>query len=111
MNEMMRYNITIRTGEDYIIDFAYIDDDDVAYDMTGWKVESTLREFAESNDGIDFVGKTDVDGIHLFLSSKTTKEIGYSNGEYDVFITDPDNNKRVKLIVGTAHIVAESTRQ
>ena len=76
--------------------------------MSGWYVDATLREFAESANGIDFICTADVEGVHIRLTPSQTKDIGYSLGEYDVLITDPDNNQRVKLIRGKAKIVPDS---
>ncbi len=104
------YNITINAGEDYYLDFAYTDDNEVPVSMSGWTVESTLREFAQSYDGVDFYCKSDNKGVHLFLSHKQTGLIGYTHGKYDVFVTDPDNNIRVKLVSGEALIIPRSTR-
>ena len=104
------YDITVYAGANYTLDMAYIDDDENPIDMSGWYVEATLREFAECADGIDFFCISDSDGVHIFLTSEQTGELGYSLGEYDVFITDPDNTTRVKLIKGKARIYANGAR-
>lgn len=104
------YNITINSGEDYYIDFSYTDDNETPVSMRGWLVESQLREFAESHDGTDFYCTSDETGVHLFLSHTQTGALGYTHGKYDVFITDPDNNIRVKLVSGEALIMPRSTR-
>lgn len=106
----LKYDLTINAGADYSIDFIYTDDDEVPVDVTGWTVEAQLRPFTEDSTHIDFVCTADTDGFHLALASGTTSEITYTSGVYDVFVTDPDDDYRTKLISGSANISLAVTR-
>jgi hypothetical protein len=110
MNEIILYNITICQGEDYQLDINIEDEEDGPVSMSGWLVEATMREYAESEKGIDFYTISNGSGIHLYLSHKQTADIGYNHGRYDVFVTTPDGADRVKLISGQAEIIQQSTR-
>lgn len=108
-NEIL-YNITVYHGEDYQLDLQLIGDNEEPVSFVGWTVEATLREFPESHDGVDFYSLSNHDGISLMLSKTQTESIGYSQGKYDVFVTDLDRNRRVKLLSGQAEIIHSSTR-
>ena len=109
MNDII-YNITIYQGASYMLDLAYEEDDSTPIDMSGWLVEATVREFAECTDGTDFLCIADASGVHIVLTPAQTKALGYQSGEYDIFITDPDNNVRVKMVSGRANIVPDGAR-
>lgn len=104
------YNITIYKGRNYSLHCKYVDDDDTPVDMSGWLVESTIREFAECNDGVDFYCVSDAEGVHIYLSAVQTEGLGFRSGEYDIFVTDPDNNLRVKLVRGRVNVMPMGTR-
>ena len=110
MNDVLIYNLTIDHGSDYSVHFRFEDDDDTPISLAGWTVEATLREFPECHVGIDFLPIADSEGIHLYLSSTDTENLGYQYGVYDVFITTPDNNCRVQIVTGRTHIRARSAR-
>lgn len=108
-NEIL-YNITIYHGEDYQLDLQLIGDNEEPVSFTGWTVEATLREFPESHDGVEFYTLATRDGISLMLSKTQTERLGYTQGKYDVFVTDQNRNRRVKFIAGKAEIIHSSTR-
>ena len=103
------YDITIKAGRDYAIDFDYTDDDEVSVDMTGWTVEAQIREFAEAINAIAFTGTADQDGIHLTMDADTTAQLRFAKGVYDVFITD-NSGTRSPLIEGHVTVIPEVTR-
>ena len=110
INEQILYNISVEPGADYDIDYIYAEDDETPVDMSGWVIESQLREFPEAKDYFSFSTSADENGIHLHMPYTTTLKIPYTRGYYDVFMTDPDHNTRVKLISGRAFITPRATR-
>lgn len=110
MKKPITFDITIKAGSDYKVDFSYEEDDGTVISVVGWGVEAQLREFPEAFDKHDFVCTADADGFHLTMSHEETAKIGYTRGVYDVFITAPDNSVRDKLISGRAYIIPEVTK-
>ena len=107
--ETLVYDITIKAGVDYSIDFDYTDDDEVSVDVSGWTVESQIREYPEAINHIDFTGTADSTGFHLTMDGDTTSRLHFAMGVYDVFITD-GNGTRAKLIEGHVKVIPEVTR-
>ena len=107
--ETLVYDITIKAGADYSIDFDYTDDDEVSVDVSGWTVESQIREFPEAITYIGFTGTADENGFHLAMDDQTTSRLHFARGVYDVFITD-GNGIRAKLIEGHVTVIPEVTR-
>ena len=110
MNEIPKHDIKIKQGGDYSIDFIYTDDDENPIDLTNWTIFSHIRQTPQSYDYFPFTCSADENGIHLSLSKELTDEITFSKGFYDVFITDPNNEKRTPLIQGEVTIIPRSTR-
>ena len=110
MNEPIEFELTIKAGADYAIDFSYEEDDGATVDVTGWQVESQLRGFPEAFDAHDFESSADSEGFHLRMNHEETSKISFTRGAYDVFITAPDNSVRDKLIYGRARIIPEVSR-
>ncbi len=110
MNKDLIYDLTIKQGEDYSIDFIYAEDDNTPVDLTGWTIESVIREYPEAYDRIDFFCTSDSEGIHLYLGHDSTNLLTYSKGYYDVFITDPDNERRTPFITGRVSIIPRVAR-
>lgn len=110
MTEELIYNLTIKQGEDYSVDFSYTEDDETPVDMTGWGIEAVIRDFPEANDFIPFTCTADETGFHLKMSRDLTNELTYSRGYYDLFITDPDNDNRVPLVSGRVSIIPRTSR-
>ena len=109
MEDTLVYDITIKAGVDYSIDFDYTDDDEVSVDVSGWTVESQIREFPEAITYIGFTGTADEHGFHLTMDSSTTSKLHFATGVYDVFITD-QLGIRAKLIEGHVKVLPEVTR-
>lgn len=103
------YDITIKAGRDYAIDFDYTDDDEVSVDVTGWTVEAQIREYPEAINAIPFVGTADENGYHLTMSAAVTSKLRFERGVYDVFITDGSGTKS-PLIEGHVTVIPEVTR-
>ena len=110
MNNVIEHDIEIDCGADYQMDLEFRNDNDDLISMTGWTVEAQLRDFAQAAEAIDFTCTANSSGITLTLPHTKTSGIGYIRGNYDVFLTDPDNSCRSKLMQGTAVIVPEVTR-
>ena len=108
MNEAIVYDITIQKKGDYHIDFLTEEDDGTPIDVSGYTVESHLREFPESNEYLEFTGIADETGIHLDMAHSDTAKIGYTRGYYDVFVSE--NGNREKFAMGRARIIPEVTR-
>ena len=104
------YDITIKAGADYTIDFTYAEDDETPIDLTGWTAEAQLRETDTAPDAVDFSCSVDSAGVHLELDHDETAALRYAVGCYDVFITDPGGTSRTPLIRGQALIVPGVTR-
>ena len=102
--EVPSFDMTIYAGADYHLDVVYSEDDIHPVDMSGWSVEATLRKFAEHNRGTEFRCSADANGIHLHMTADQTAAQDFIYGVYDVFVTDPDNNLRVKFIEGRAYV-------
>lgn len=109
MRETLIYDITVKAGSDYAIDFDYTDDDETSVDVTGWTVEAQIREYPESSYAVDFTGSADEDGFHLTMDAGTTGLLRFMRGVYDVFITD-GTGIRSKLIEGHVTVIPEVTR-
>ena len=103
------YDITIKAGANYQIDFDYTDDDEVSVDVSGWTAEAQIRQYAESLYAVAFSCSADENGFHLTMDPGQTAKLKFARGVYDVFITD-GNNTRAKLIEGHVTIVPEVTR-
>ena len=110
MREPIIFDITIKAGANYAVDFVYEEDDGTPVSVEGWTAEAQLREFPEARDKHDFVCTADADGFHLTMSHDETSKIGYTRGVYDVFIIAPDSSVRERLIQGRAMIIPEATR-
>ena len=111
MNDKVpNYDITIRAGGDYAIDFSYERDDGGVISMSGWTVKAQLRDFPQEYYAYDFTCSADSSGIHLTMGHAVTSKISFSQGCYDVFITAPDQSVRDKLIKGMAEIIPEVSR-
>lgn len=102
-------DLTVRAGSEYVVDIDYTDDDEVSIDMTGWTVESQIREFVESIHAISFETSADETGIHMSLDKETTKQLRFARGVYDVFITDTMGT-RTKLMEGHVDVIGGVTR-
>ena len=59
------YDITIKAGANYQIDFDYTDDDEVSVDVSGWTAEAQIRQYAESLYAVAFSCSADENGFHL----------------------------------------------
>lgn len=110
MKETPRHDIGIQPGSDYLIDFSYQEDDGTPVDVSAWTAESQIREYPEARDFLGFVCESDSTGFHLSLSAEDTKKLTFSRGVYDIFITDPDNTNRVKLVQGRVFVMRDTTR-
>lgn len=110
MNKIPNYDITIKAGSDYAVDFAYEQDDGTPVSLAGWTAEAQLRDFPQMYYAHDFTCSADQDGIHLTMPHEETAEIRFDKGSYDVFIIPPDGSTRTKLIEGMAEILPEVTR-
>lgn len=110
INEEIKYDISVKCGADFEMDCIYAEDDETPIDMSGWVIESQLREFPEARDYFTFTASADESGIHLFMPYTDTLKIPYTRGVYDIFMTSPDNATRVKLISGRAFVEPRSTR-
>ena len=108
-NEVLKYDLTIKAGSDYQVDFIYTDDDEVPVDVSGWTVESQIREYTEALNAIAFEGTADENGYHLFMDAETTAALRFKTGVYDVFITD-GSGTRSPLIEGHVNIIGGVTR-
>lgn len=75
-----------------------------------WELEAQLREFEEASDHFDFDISVDTDGYKLTMSNELTQLIPWSQGVYDVFITNVETGVRSKLLMGDAKIVRRTTR-
>ena len=109
-DDQLIYNITIKRGADYTVDVIVAEDDEAPIDLSGWTAEAQVREFPESNEAESFTCSVDVAGIHLTMPRSTVDRLGYTQGKYDLFITDPDNSSRTRLIHGIAYVIPEVTR-
>lgn len=109
MNETPVYDLTIKAGSFYSIDFDYTDDDEVSVDVSGWTAESQIRQFAESLNSVAFSCSADATGFHLTMDEETTRELRFARGVYDVFIDD-GSGTRAKLIEGHVTVLPEVTR-
>lgn len=110
MNDIPKYDLTIMQGQDYTIDLIYAEDDETPIDVTGWTIDSHLKQYPHALDYFPFNCTADESGFHLSLPKEETDQITFSKGFYDVFIIDPDNAKRTPLIYGAATIIPGSTR-
>jgi hypothetical protein len=107
--EELIYDLTIKAGDNYSVDFDYTDDDEVSVDVSGWTVESQIREYPEAINAIAFTGTADASGYHLSMDAETTRKLRFAQGVYDVFITD-GSGIRSKLIEGHVTVIPEVTR-
>ena len=103
-------DLTLKRGADYAADIVIAEDNETPIDLTGYTAEAQIREFPESPDKEDFTCSVDSAGIHLSMAKETIDHIGYTQGRYDLFLTDPDNEIRTKLLQGNIFIVPEVTR-
>ena len=110
MNEIPKYDLTIKQGEEYSVDFIYAQDDETPVDVTGWTIESHLRQYPHSADYFPFTCSADSTGFHMAMDDAITDQITFTKGVYDVFITDPEISKRTPLIYGQATIIPRTTR-
>ena len=106
---ILEHDLTIKAGSEYIVDLVYADDDEQPVDVSGWSVESQIRNAADNFRSYPFTGTADEEGFHLTMSEVETRALRFAHGVYDVFITDPDG-KRWPLIQGSAEIIPEVTR-
>ena len=110
MKETLKYDLTIHVGADYKVLFAYQEDDGTPIDVSDWTAVAQLREYPESDDFIAFTCTSYQEGFLLELSAEKTSQITYTRGVYDVFVTDPDDYCRFKLVQGRVRIVPNVTR-
>ena len=102
---------TYELSDDWIIS-----DDMLIYQGSGqiivgnWLLSAQLREYPEATDYFDFDVSVDTDGYKLSLSHEQTEKIPFSQGCYDVFVTDVSTGIRSKLISGKAYITRRVTR-
>ena len=99
------------SGDTWIADTDVWDvDGEVIEGESNWNLTAQLREFPESFEYFDFDFDLDADGIHMRMPKEVTELITYIRGSYDVFITD-SSGLRTKLIMGTARIIPQVTRE
>ena len=84
--------------------------DDGQIIVGSWVLEAQLREYPEAHDHFDFDISVDTDGYKLALSHEITERIPWTQGVYDVFITNADTGVKSKLLYGNAKIIRRSTR-
>ncbi len=110
MNDIPKYDLTIMQGQDYTVDLIYAEDDETPVDVTGWAVQSHLRQFPEASDYFPFTCTADMTGFHMSMTAAETEKITFSKGAYDVFVIDPDNEYRTPLIYGQVTVKPGGTR-
>ena len=110
MMEELKFDITIEQGAEFPLDLIYADDNENPVDVSGWIVESVIRESAGEERAIPFMCAADSSGFHLLMSSARTMQLTFDRGEYDVFITDPDHKTRTKLVSGRVTVVQNTVR-
>lgn len=110
MKEELKFDITIEQGSSYPLDLIYADDDETPVDMTGWSVDSVIRESGSDPYAVPFICSADKKGLHLRMSPERTMQLSFHTGEYDVFIMDPMRKIRTKLISGSVTVIPDVTR-
>ncbi len=110
MNEIPKYDLTILQGQDYSCDLIYAEDDETPVDVTGWTIQSYIRQFPEASDYFPFTCTADETGFHLTMAAAMTEKMTFSKGVYDVLLTDPDNENQTPLIYGQVSVKPRGTR-
>lgn len=109
-NDQITHDLTIKVGEDYAVDMVYAEDDETPVSVSGWTVEAQVRQYEQDYDYVPFTCTADATGFHLTMAKEVTRKLTYTRGTYDVFVTDPDNTARSKLVEGRVYIIPEVTR-
>ena len=108
------YDITIFEGADYDRIDTWKDDAGNPVDLTNFTVASQVRKGSENADSKDigqFITLGGVAGtITHAIPASFTLDWGYSNGVYDLELTDTSDSKIYKLLYGNVKIVPEVTK-
>ena len=110
MKEDLKFDITIEQGSDFPLDLIYADDNETPVNVSGWIVESVIRESERDYYSVPFICSADNKGFHLSMSAARTNQLTFSNGVYDVFITDPQRQYRTRLISGKVTVIPNPAR-
>ena len=110
MIERNQYNITIFSGADYQLDLTLREDDDTIIDLSNLTLDAQLREFPEAHDYFDFTVSKDNNVFTLSLDKETTQNLPYTQGVYDIFITNTTTEIRSPLLSGKAIIISQVSR-
>ena len=110
MQERNTYNITVYSGADYRLDLTLTEDDGEIIDLTNLNLEAQLREYPEDNDYLSFTVTEDNNVFSMTMPKEETEKISFTQGYYDIFVTNSTTEIRSLLISGKAIIVNQVTR-
>lgn len=110
MQERNTYNITIFSGADYRLDLTLTEDDGEIIDLTNLTLEAQLREYPEDNDYLTFTITEDNNVFSMTMPKVETEKISFTQGYYDIFITNTTTEIRSPLISGKANIISQVSR-
>ena len=94
MSEVAKYDITIKQGETWTMNFVVNDDYDVPKDLTGYSAKVQIRNkpggdvyatMQTPSSGITINGGAG--SVTLNLSATVTGTLNFQRGVYDIFLT------------------------
>lgn len=105
------YDITIESGEDFLLTLWTSDDEGNPIDLTGATISAQLREYPEAAEYKQFTIEHNGEGgvILLTMPHEDTADIAYTSGVYDVFVT-PSGGTVMKVMMGDATITPSVTK-
>lgn len=107
MSEYPEYDITIKSGAEFVFTFRVKTEDGEPEDLTGKTVRAQLRATAHGYEAFDFTCTHSGAGgtVTISMSHDQTSRIMFMHGVYDVFVDEKDC-----VMGGKAEIIPAVTR-
>ena len=108
-------DLVIEQGTTWAISWPIRDENDQPVDVTGWSVRAHVRAHRDSTEVLhewsSQLGNAEASGSDVILSvgPSTSSAWNWSDGVYDVELTDPTGNV-ARVAAGTVRVSREVTR-